>query len=125
MGILALLHIHAQWLACCVEMEFHFSAFEADGSVLELSVAQDVRQLIERLQLGAEFTGLLVDDLLGLFVAEPPVGMDDTFSKPLFYQVGIAVHFEYGGEHEAVFIGPEGAKVIREALRKHGYHAVY
>src|SRR5690606_28130299 len=93
--------------------------------MLELAVTQDVGQLIEGLQLRAELPGLLFDDFLRLFVSEPPVRMDDAFAKPVLHDVGISVHLEYGREYEAVFLRPERAKVIREALGKHGYHAVY
>ena len=109
-----------------VHPHFHFGAVEVDGAGRKAFPADDGGQLVEfqhglsdGLWNAAKGRVPAVNDGLGAFVVETPVGIDEGADDARGDDFGFGGELEHHGEGEFVFVGTQGAELVGEFLRKH------
>ena len=153
-GILGHLEVHAGGLALLVNVEAHLASVEIHGTALETASAQFLGHAVKHKQqfalLGAGGEGcggdvvfyghkyiagsivvlfaclvLLLQNLLDLSVTETAVAPCYRVQNLIVLHLGLLVHLEDDAEGKFVFVGAQGAEVVAQAFRQHGYGAVY
>ena len=124
-GILRYLEVDADGFAFLVYLELHFVAVEVDGACLEAVFAEYLGELVQLKHFFLEVSPSGFDNLLGFFVGEAAVALDDRMYYARVLHFSLLRDFEDDGVGQFFFVGAEGADEVAEPFGQHGDGAVY
>ena len=83
MRLFPLLGINTYGLPFFIEVEFNLFAFEADRTVFELTLSQNVGKFVQFKDFGCMVSLFFFDNLLCFLIAKTAIGIDDCTAEPL------------------------------------------
>lgn len=108
-----------------VNLEFHFVTVKVDGSCLETIVTQYLGESVQLEDFFLEITFPRFYDVLGFFVGEAAVALDDGVYDTRMLDFPFFRHFEDYGISQFFFVGTEGTDEIAQPFGQHRYGAVH
>ncbi len=106
-GVFRFLEIHADGVACGVDLEAHLGAFKLYCSLGEALLAEGLGERVEGEYLGGVVALAGLDHLLCLLVGESAVGAGDGAGYLRADDACGGVHLEDDGECELLFVGSQ------------------
>ena len=118
-GVFRLLEVDTDGFALLVDFELHLVAVEVDGTGLEAVLTQKLGKLVQLEYFFFVIAFPCFDDLLGFFVGEAAVALDDGVHYARVLHFSLFRHFEDDGIGQLLFVGAEGADEVAQPFGKH------